>query len=268
MAGWGVPQFQVRDLHLHYEEWGDPDGRPLVLMHGLLLSSQMMRRFAGHLPHRRVILLDLHGHGRSSKPTDAARYTWPSMVDDVVGLLDHLGLERAVVGGLSLGANVALATAHAARDRVAAMILEMPVLLRGVRFGRPAFGALASIYASGTLRPAAGLLARVRVPTGIPDLGAVIDAATAAPEVASALLRGLLAEPLEPWELDRFADIDIPALVIGHRGDPLHVLADCRDLAARLPQGKLIEAPSFFAYRLNPERLADRVRTFLDDAGV
>src|SRR5207247_1756682 len=94
------------DLHLEYVERGDPGGVQVVLLHGLLLASPWMERIAERLPGHWVILLDLHGHGRSSRPHDPARYSIAEFGADVVALLDHLEIERAVVGGLSLGANV------------------------------------------------------------------------------------------------------------------------------------------------------------------
>ena len=54
-----MPMFERGDLDLHYFEHGDPKGRPVVLLHGLLLSSPLMERLAAGLGDRRVILLDL-----------------------------------------------------------------------------------------------------------------------------------------------------------------------------------------------------------------
>jgi pimeloyl-ACP methyl ester carboxylesterase len=136
------------DLRLWWTEYGDPAGRPVVLLHGLLFASANQQRVAQALPRHRVLLLDLHGHGRSSQPDDRSRYTWAELVADVVGLLDHLRVERAVVGGLSLGANVALAAALTEPERVDGLVLEMPVLARGTRFARPAFATLAQGYSA------------------------------------------------------------------------------------------------------------------------
>ena len=56
----------------------------------------------------RAICVDLLGHGRSDQPDDLRLYSMPLFAEQVVAVLDHLGLGRAVVGGTSLGANVAL----------------------------------------------------------------------------------------------------------------------------------------------------------------
>ena len=79
----------------------------------------------------RVVLLDLLGHGRSDKPLHASAHRLEYASDQVLTLLDHLGAERAVVGGMSLGANVGLDVAVRAPHRVRGLVCEMPVLERG-----------------------------------------------------------------------------------------------------------------------------------------
>jgi pimeloyl-ACP methyl ester carboxylesterase len=262
-----MPTFLRDDLRLHYAERGPRSAPPVVLMHGLLFSYRLMERVTQRLADYRVLLLDLHGHGKSDKPTDPARYTWVEMVADVDGLLDHLGIDQAVIGGLSLGANVALAYAEARPARCEALILEMPVLLRGHRFGRPAFTGLAGVYRGGrrVLRPVARAVNRLPLPPGIPELAAFRDMAGQDPSVAAAVLRGLLAEEPLAEDPDSLARLTMPALVVGHRNDPLHVLDDARELAERLPGGRLVVAPSIAHYRLHPGELAGQFRSFLDE---
>lgn len=259
-----MPAFTRDDLTLHYRERGDAQGPPVVLMHGLLWSSRMMERITALLPEARVLLLDLHGHGRSAKPTDPARYTWDEMAADVVGLLDHLGIDQAVVGGLSLGANVALYTGQRHPDRVRGLVIEMPVLSRGHPFGRPVFNALATTYSVGRLAmtPLAGLVRRIPVPRQ-PDLIAMRDVAGADPRVATAVLRGLLSQDPIADDDAALARLTMPALVIGHRNDPLHVLEDAKDLAERLSNARFVEASSIVEFRLRPGRLARELKEFL-----
>jgi pimeloyl-ACP methyl ester carboxylesterase len=261
-----MPTFTRDDLTLHYAERGDSAGPPVVLMHGLLFSYRLMERVTAQLPEYRVLLLDLHGHGKSSKPVDPARYTWAEMAADVDGLLDALGLDAAVIGGLSLGANVALAYAEARPERCRALILEMPVLLRGHRFGRPAFTALARAYRGGrrALRPLGRALARMPAPRRVPEVAAFRDMASQDPTVAAAVLQGLLADEPLAEDADTLSRLTMPALVVGHRNDPLHVLDDARELAEQLPGGRFIEAPSIAHYRLRPADLAKQFRAFLE----
>jgi pimeloyl-ACP methyl ester carboxylesterase len=253
------------DLSLHFTEWGDPDGHAVVLLHGLLWSAPMMERVARLLPQHRVLLLDLHGHGNSSKPTDPSRYTWRELAIDVVALIDHIGREKAVVGGLSLGANVTLATALAFPRRVAGMVIEMPVLSRAHDLARTVFGSLARLYenAGPVLEWVGGLVRKVPTPGSLPELAALRDVLSADPSVASAVLGGLLADEPPRDDEKSLRELTMPALVIGHRGDRLHVLEDARDLANRLPHARLIVSSSILEYRVRPASLAAEIDRFV-----
>jgi pimeloyl-ACP methyl ester carboxylesterase len=87
----------------------------------------------------RVIAVDMLGHGRSDQPHDMTAYSMPQFGADVIALLDHLDLPQAVVGGTSLGANVALEAAVAAPARIRALVLEMPVLENALPAAAAAF---------------------------------------------------------------------------------------------------------------------------------
>ena len=265
-----MPTFRRDDLEIHFRQRGRRDGVPVVLMHGLLFSSYLQERLAALLPEHRIVLLDLHGHGHSSKPTDAGRYTWDEMIADVVGLLDHIGEEKAVVGGLSLGANVALAMGQRRPGRVAALILEMPVMLRGHRVGRPVFMTMARAFRSSgfALGRATALVRRLPLPRNQPELIALRDVASTDPRVGAAVLRGLLNEPPLPEDLDTLARITMPTLVFGHRLDPLHVLDDARDLVNALPDGRLVELPWIGARALEPAKIANAMEPFLNELSL
>src|SRR3954468_8162288 len=100
-------EFTYEGLRLSYDEYG-AGGRPLVLIHGLLMNKHMFERLGPILADHgnRVIAVDLLGHGSSDRPEDLQRYSMPLFAYQVNALLDHLELEQAVIGGTSLGANV------------------------------------------------------------------------------------------------------------------------------------------------------------------
>ena len=94
---------------IEYDSYGEGD-RVIVLVHGLLMNRRMFERLGPALAKRgnRAICVDLLGHGRSDRPEDLRLYSMPLFARQVAALIDHLGLDSAVVGGTSLGANVAL----------------------------------------------------------------------------------------------------------------------------------------------------------------
>jgi pimeloyl-ACP methyl ester carboxylesterase len=109
----------VNGLELYYETRGT--GRPLVLLHGGLGSSEM---FGPVLPafcaDHQVIAMDLQGHGRTAdidRPLDVRL-----MADDVAALLEHLGIDEADVVGYSLGGGVALQTAVKYPEKVRRLV--------------------------------------------------------------------------------------------------------------------------------------------------
>lgn len=106
---------EVGDVKLHVAQYGDARSPPLVLLHGGLGSGD---DFAGQVPalaeHFRVIVIDSRGHGRSTR---GAAISYHAMAEDVVGVLDHLKLDRAALLGWSDGGIIALDLAihHPAR---------------------------------------------------------------------------------------------------------------------------------------------------------
>ena len=93
-------------LAYYIDDYTDPWREPetLLLLHAAMGSA---RRYFGWVPHlarhRRVVRLDLRGHGSSAVPTADAPLTLERLVGDVEELLDHLGVERAHVVGNSAG---------------------------------------------------------------------------------------------------------------------------------------------------------------------
>lgn len=112
-------------MTIFFEATGTDTGRtPLLLSHGYGASSTM---WAANLPalgaDRRVLVWDLPGHGGSDSPQDPGAYTEAACVQHMADVLDHHGVDRAVVGGLSLGGYLSLAFHLAHPERVAALLL-------------------------------------------------------------------------------------------------------------------------------------------------
>jgi pimeloyl-ACP methyl ester carboxylesterase len=263
----------VRTRHFHhdgwrlvYDEYGSGN-RPLVLVHGLLLSRRMHAPLARELAERgnRVICVDLLGHGESDAPRDMWRYSMPTFGGQIIGLLDHLGVDEAVIGGTSLGANSALEAACQAPERLRGAVIEMPVLDNALLACAVAFTPLLVGLTFGA--PITRNFARLarRVPRGMSYLGDVaLDAASQDPGPASAVLQGLFFGRTAPPREER-ALIETPALVIGHGRDPVHPFSDSDMLVRELPNGRLLEANSLLELRVAPERLTGEISRFVDE---
>ena len=250
---------------LGYEIYGPPKGAAVLLVHGILLDSYCNRDIAGALANEgfRVILLDLLGHGRSDKPIKAAEHRVDFYAEQVLGLMDHLGLERAVLGGVSLGAITTLTAACLAPHRVRALLLEMPVMENAVPAA--ALMLVPLMIAVHYIKPAYRVFARLlrRLPEAQrPVLTSVRNALAAEPEVIRAILHGVLVGPIVP-SIRRRKHIQSPALVIGHARDPLHDLADAKALKRQLPNAEVIVARSMMELRTRPERLMPKILEFL-----
>ena len=244
------------------------DKRPVILVHGLLLSQKMHRPLAEDLAARgnRVITVDLLGHGESDRPRDMWRYSMHSFGEQLVALMDHLEIEQAVMMGTSLGANASLEVAARAPERLRGMILEMPVLDNALLVSALTFTPILVALTFG--EPLMKLVARTTraIPRRLlPYYGnVVLDLVRQDPGPGGALLQGLFFGRIAPHRSER-RTFTTPALILGHRRDPVHPFSDAGMLAEELPQARLIEANSLMELRLTPKRLTDEIAAFLDE---
>jgi pimeloyl-ACP methyl ester carboxylesterase len=262
-----MPFFKHDGQRLAYTEFGE-GSRTCVLVHGLLLSQKMHKPLARALAERgnRVVTLDLLGHGRSDRPRDMSRYSMSAFGEQVVGLLDHLDVDDAVIAGTSLGANTALEVLSLAPDRVRGAVIEMPVLdnallgcalaftplMVGLTFGEP-------------VARAVGAVARA-IPTRRGPFWAdvALDTVRQDPAPSAAVLHGLFFGRVAPHRSER-RTFQAPTLVIGHRRDPVHPFSDSGMLVSEMPNARLLEADSLIELRMRPERLTGEIADFLDE---
>jgi pimeloyl-ACP methyl ester carboxylesterase len=260
-----VPKFEHQGRRISYGLYGEGE-RTFVLIHGLLMNRHMYDRLGPAMAAKgnRVVAIDLLGHGDSDRPPEMVNYGMNFFSQQVTALLDHLEIDQAVIGGTSLGANTTLTVARDAPERVRGMMVEMPVLdnallgvsviftpiLLGLRFGEP------------VLKRTAALANRIPRINPIVDLW--LDLARRDPAPSAAVLEGLFLGPGAPHHDER-VKLQQPALVIGHRADPLHQFSDSGMLAEELPNARLIEANSILEWRISPKRLDRELARFLDD---
>ena len=262
-----MPYFSFERRKIAYTEVGEGT-RPLILVHGLLLSQEMNKPLARALAERgnRVITVDLLGHGASDRPRDMWTYSMPHFGQQVVALLDHLEIEQAVVMGTSLGANTALEVASAAPQRLRGMVIEMPVLDNALLWSAVTFTPLLVALTFG--EPVMKLLSRLTraVPrAALPHYANVtLDLWRQDPGPGAAVLQGLFSERVAPPPAERRTFLT-PTLVLGHRRDPVHPRSDAGLLATERPNARLLEANSLVELRLRPKRLTAEIAGFLDE---
>ena len=256
------------DFRLYYEVHGPHDGEPVLLVHGILLDSSCNRDLALALANEgyRVVLLDLLGHGGSSRPGHAKWLRIDLFAEQMLRCMDVLGLKSAVIGGVSLGAISALQFSVQNPERVDALLLEMPVMERAA----PA-AAMMLVPVLGATRFARRLMRfSARMARKLPEpqhnlLRTLLHTATQEPEDIAAIIHGVLVGPIVPARRER-QRIEAPTLIIGHGGDWLHNLEDARVLAREMPNARFVVARSILELRLQPERLMPKILRFLRGA--
>lgn len=220
-------------------------GPAVVLLHGLtatrryvVMGSRLLER--GGL---RVLAYDARGHGESSPAGDPSAYSYPDLTADLGAVLDHHGLDRAVLAGASMGAHTAAAFALAHPERVAGLVFVTPAST-----GRPSDDlAEWDALADGLERDGVdGFLAAWRPSVGERWQDTVQTVARQRLErhrhpgaVADALRAVPRSTPFDG--LDSLRGIEAPALVVGSRdeADPGHPLAVTQAWAEQLPDAEL-----------------------------
>jgi pimeloyl-ACP methyl ester carboxylesterase len=93
-------------LKIYYKIYGE--GEPLILAHGWGSNTEINWEYTGWIkqlkPYRKIISLDIRGHGKSDKPHNNRAYSYSELSKDVIALMDHLAIEKADFMGYSMGA--------------------------------------------------------------------------------------------------------------------------------------------------------------------
>ena len=261
-----MPHLEREGVSIFFEESGA--GKPLVLGHSFLCDGAMWAPQLGPLAARaRIVNVDLRGHGRSGAVRHP--FTLYDAVDDVLAVLDHVGIERAVWAGLSIGGMVALRAALRAPDRVAALILldtdaGAERLVKKLRYRVLSLGAglfgmrpflpaiLPLMFGRTTLRANAPLVEDWRSRFASVDVPSI-----------RVVLEGLLGRDSV---LDQLARIRVPALVLTGEEDKAIPSALTAEIAARLPDAALVRIPGagHLSTLEQPEAVTEAMLGFMD----
>jgi pimeloyl-ACP methyl ester carboxylesterase len=228
------------------EEAGD--GVPVVLLHGLtatrryvVMGSRTLER-SGH----RAVLYDARGHGRSSPAPDPAAYGYDALAADLLAVLDDRGIERAVLGGASMGAHTIVRLALDHGDRVAGLVLITPAYTpEGEHNDLARWDALSDGLRTGGVE---GFVAAYGDP-GVPEawrdtVVKVLHQRLSAHEHPAAVADALRAVPrsraFDDWA--ELAELDLPCVVVASRdeADPGHPYAVGARYAEAIPGAELL----------------------------
>jgi pimeloyl-ACP methyl ester carboxylesterase len=266
------PLVDVRGLHLHVRRRSPGAGVPFVVAHGLMASvdKDLVGEpwIARAEPLADLVLYDARGHGRSDPAPSPDGYAWRELGLDMLALMDALGIERAVLGGGSLGAATAIVAAGLAPERVAGLALVNPPPFE------PEWG--------GRARPALALAASVIRAAGVEPLLAAMESR---PENLSTfdrperwawekdLLRARdparLADLLEGVgsgarvDLAPLARLDAPILLVDREGDADHPAESGDRIAARAREVERVREARWTDPYDRPDERAELLLGFL-----
>jgi pimeloyl-ACP methyl ester carboxylesterase len=226
------------------------EGRPVVLLHGFI-SSARANWFAPRLAQalaaagHRVIAPDARGHGQSDAPTDPAAWPADVMVDDLLAVVDQLGLIDFDLAGYSMGARTAMrGCARGLRPR---RLVTGGMGAEGIMFAGPRAELFEDAIRHG---------ARARDPA----MGRAIDRLMADQGLEREAMLGVLAS-FHPTTEAEIRAVDIPALVL--LGEDDHDNGSAETLADWLPQGQSLRTPGDHGGAVSTPQFRDALTAFL-----
>ncbi len=248
-AAWVTERLEVGGSEIHCRRSTGGDGAPIVHIHGFAISGTYLMPTARLLAERWVnVVPDLPGYGRSPRRTHVLSI--PALAEALLGILDALAIDRAVLVGNSMGCPIALEVAHEAPQRVQSLVLVSPA---GGIHNRPLPRALGQLALDG-LRETPRML-----PVAVPDY------------VGFGPVNGLrlFGELTRFPSLERLVHTPVPSLVVLGGRDPLMPKAARVFQVARMaPEMLRVARIDRAAHALNfshPEELAALVEGWLDD---
>jgi pimeloyl-ACP methyl ester carboxylesterase len=272
-----MARFERDGIAFHYRDVGQ--GTPFVFQHGIGGDVSQPAHLFRPPQGIRLLCLDARAHGQTQPLGDPSALRFDVFGDDLVAWLDHLGVARAIIGGISMGAGVALNVAERYPERVAGLVLSRPAWLDGpmppenvARYANIARLLRAVGAASDPEHALRYALAKFEASADYRNLLA------SSPDTAQSL-RGQLTNEravaavarLERLPADRpLADlravgaIRVPTLVLAHWQDPIHRFAFGELLACVIPGARLVElTPKSIARERHAAEVQSCLKVFL-----
>jgi pimeloyl-ACP methyl ester carboxylesterase len=258
----------VRGATIEYDDFGPSTGLPILLIHGhpfdrTLWAPQVTPLTAAGY---RVVTPDLRGYGRSS--VTPGKVLLADFADDLAALLDHLGIERAVVGGVSMGGQITMEFQLRHPERVRALVLSDTSAPAETAEGKAFRNRLADrLLAEGMDGYAHEVIDKMLAAynvTAMPDVAARVLKTMCAtdPEGAAAALRG---RAERPDYRDALASVEAPVLILVGADDVYTPVPEAEAIQRLVPHSTLvvIERAGHLPGAEQPERFNAALLRFL-----
>ena len=261
-----MPFFERDGLSFHYLDKGE--GLPFVFQHGL--GGDVGQPFGIYDPPAgvRLIGFDCRAHGETRPLGDLKAIGIANFADDLVALLDHLGIDRAVVGGISMGAAVAVGTALRHKARVLGTVLSRPAWIdRPLPENARVFPHVAQFLLKfGAVEGLKRYRATPEYQTLLvdaPDAARSLEQQFTQPRAEECVVR-LERIPHDSPCHDRaeLRGIRVPTLVLGNRVDPVHPWAFAVETARLIAGSEVVELTP---KSVDPARHVEQVQRAIDD---
>ena len=243
-----MPFFNHDSIQFHYRDEGA--GLPFFFQHGLGAEVSQPFSLFQPPPGFRLIAFDARTHGQTHPAGDPSKLRFNTFGEDLLGLMDHLQINRAIVGGISMGAGIALNFTLRFPERVLGLVLSRPAWLdapnpwnvkmfclitqlirqHGAKRGQEMFKQTAEYKESLQLWP---------------DVANSLVLQFESPQVEETAFRleSIITDTPNP-DQQQWKSIHVPTLVLANRQDPIHPFEYGEILAHAIPGAELKEITS------------------------
>jgi pimeloyl-ACP methyl ester carboxylesterase len=256
-------------IRFNYEVLGE--GPAVVFCHGLTGDLEIPKAFIGSMQDYRLVFMDCRAHGRTEPVGPPEKLNFNTFAEDYLALVDHLGIDRFILGGISMGAGVTARFASLWPERLQGIVLVRPAWL-----DKPLPENLAILPKVAKILEETGLEKGAQTFGQLPEFPAYTRFTGDSPEKVWKVCEqpGYVERrirldripkdcPISSWE--EVEKIEIPALVIGSQRDATHPWEFAVEWAQRLPNAELVEIPPKWENDdVHSEAFHPHLKSFLD----
>jgi len=240
--------FHRAGIDFHYQEKGS--GRAFIFQHGLGGDVSQPLGLFQPPPGLRLLAFDARGHGQTRPLGDPARLNFLTFGEDLNAFLDHLGLDWVVMGGISMGAALALHFTLRWPERVRGLVLSRPAWLEAAcPYNVKMFTCISSfIRKRGATQGWADFQQTPEYQEALaqwPDVARSFSLQFLNPrsEETAIKLERIIRDQPHP-ERKAWSTVAVPTLVLGNARDPVHPLEVAKELAQSIPGAEFTEITS------------------------